>query len=76
MDRAIGEPEDEADDLAPADEGAEVGELDGEEVTEELDEGAEAGEFGRRRAGLRRGRRSRGRGRRGGGARPTGRTRR
>jgi len=44
MDRAIGEPEDDADDLAPADEGAEVSDVDGDELTEEPEEGAEAGE--------------------------------
>jgi RNA polymerase primary sigma factor len=44
MDQAITEPEDEADDLLPADEGAEVGELDGEDLADEADEGPEAGD--------------------------------
>src|SRR3972149_4584264 len=44
MDRAISEPEDDAEDQTPLDEGAEVGDLDGDEVVEELEEGAEAGE--------------------------------
>jgi RNA polymerase primary sigma factor len=46
MDRAISEPEDDGEDQTPLDEGAEVGDLDGDELVEEPEEGAEAGEAG------------------------------
>src|SRR4030067_1159284 len=46
MDRAISEPEDDGEDQTPLDEGAEVGDLESDELVEELEEGAEAGEAG------------------------------
>src|SRR4030065_276851 len=46
MDRAISEPEDDGEDQTPLRGGPEGGALDGEELVEELEEGAEAGEAG------------------------------
>jgi RNA polymerase primary sigma factor len=46
MERAISEPDDEADDLLPADEGVETGEGEADELTDELEEGLEPGEAG------------------------------